>query len=122
MMSGCCGGIITLVKITLMPQVLEPGSGSRPGTNACYRARALIGRSGGLSAQPRDAPHPPAPRPPLPSQVALAMQKAGKSVNVGHHIPYVMCKIPGAASPAERARHPDEVARSDGKLEVDVEW
>ncbi|CAM9985239.1 unnamed protein product [Ectocarpus fasciculatus] len=55
-------------------------------------------------------------------QVALAMMKAGKSVNVGHHIPYVMCKIEGATSPAERARHPDDVLRSGGKLEVDVEW
>ncbi|CAM9853488.1 unnamed protein product, partial [Laminaria digitata] len=54
--------------------------------------------------------------------VALAMMKAGKSVNVGHHIPYVMCKIPGATSPAERARHPDDVLRSGGELEVDVEW
>lgn len=50
------------------------------------------------------------------------MMKAGKSVNVGHHIPYVMCKIEGATSPAERARHPDDVLRSNGQLEVDVEW
>lgn len=55
-------------------------------------------------------------------QVALSMVKAGKSVNVRHHIPYVMCKIPEAKSPAERARHPDDVLRSDGQLEVDVEW
>ncbi len=55
-------------------------------------------------------------------QVALAMMKAGKSVNVGHHIPYVMCSIKGASSPAERARHPDDVIRSNGELEVDVEW
>ncbi|CAM9990149.1 unnamed protein product, partial [Choristocarpus tenellus] len=55
-------------------------------------------------------------------QVALMMQKVGKSVNVGHHIPYVMCKVPGASSPAERARHPEEVLRSNGELEVDVEW
>lgn len=55
-------------------------------------------------------------------QVALSMVKAGKSVNVGHHIPYVMCNIPEAKSPAEKARHPDDVLRSDGQLEVDVEW
>lgn len=58
----------------------------------------------------------------FPFQVALAMMKAGKSVNVGHHIPYVMCKIEGATSPAERARHPDDILRSNGQLEVDVEW
>ncbi|CAN0440873.1 unnamed protein product [Discosporangium mesarthrocarpum] len=54
--------------------------------------------------------------------VALAMQKVGKTVNVGNHIPYVMCKIEGASSPAERARHPEDVLRSNGELQVDVEW
>lgn len=108
-------------------------------------------------------------------QVALNMVKQGKTVNVGDHIPYVVCNPtpeapstpspaaaatagaggaddapgakpspssatsplggPAAASPvappkrtsgkvsaASRAKHPTEVARSKGLLQVDVEW
>lgn len=53
-------------------------------------------------------------------RVALAMMKAGKPVNTGDHIPYVVCE--GEGSAAERAYHPDEVRRSNGALLVDVEW
>ena len=50
------------------------------------------------------------------------MMKDGKPVNVGDHIPYVICLKEGAKSPAERAFHPDEVSRSNGDIKVDVEW
>lgn len=53
-------------------------------------------------------------------RVALAMMKAGKPVNTGDHIPYVVCE--GEGSAAERAYHPEEVRRSNGALLVDVEW
>ncbi|GAB5035819.1 dna polymerase alpha catalytic [Nannochloropsis oceanica] len=55
-------------------------------------------------------------------QVALAMMKAGKPVNVGDHIEYVICEKEGAKAAAERAFHPDDVQRSEGELKVDVEW
>jgi DNA polymerase alpha subunit A len=60
-------------------------------------------------------------------QVALAMLKEGKPVNTGDHIPYVICvdTAPGAVqatSFAQRAFHPDAVAKSEGKLAVDYEW
>lgn len=51
-------------------------------------------------------------------QVALAMMKAGKPVNVGDHIEYVICEKEGAKSAAERAFHPDDVERSEGELKV----
>jgi DNA polymerase elongation subunit (family B) len=53
-----------------------------------------------------------------PVQVALAMMKEGKAVNVGDHIPYVICEKEGAKSAADRSYHPDEVLRSDGALKV----
>jgi len=81
-------------------------------------------------------------------QVALGMLKAGKVVNTGDHIPYVICTttreqfeapppaaeggseepLPRAAAAAasrsfaERAFHPDEIAGSAGRLQVDVDW
>jgi DNA polymerase alpha subunit A len=56
-------------------------------------------------------------------QVALKMVDAGRPVNVGDHIPYVIC-VQGeeGASPPQRARHPDEVRRSQGELTLDIEW
>lgn len=54
------------------------------------------------------------------------MLQAGKHVNVGDHIPYVICTKDSAktdsGSPADRAFHPEEVLRSEGKLILDVEW
>ncbi|CAM9231445.1 unnamed protein product [Chrysoparadoxa australica] len=56
-------------------------------------------------------------------QVALAMLKAGKPVNVGNHIPYVICESENKNAPAaERAHHPEEVIRSAGQLKPDVNW
>lgn len=56
-------------------------------------------------------------------QVALKMLAADKPVNIGDHIPYVICKEgEEGALPASRARHPDDVKRSDGALTIDVEW
>jgi DNA polymerase alpha subunit A len=64
-------------------------------------------------------------------QVAKMMLGANKPVNKGDHIPYVItaplqkegddpnAKVPSAA---ERARHPEEIARSNGVLKPDVEW
>ena len=46
------------------------------------------------------------------------MMKAGKPVNVGDHIEYVICEKEGAKSAAERAFHPDDVERSEGELKV----
>jgi len=71
-------------------------------------------------------------------QVAIAMEKAGKVVSVGDHIPYVICQRAAAAGAggggevepsaagnkgvADRAYHPDEVRRSHGALRPDVDW
>jgi DNA polymerase alpha subunit A len=65
-------------------------------------------------------------------QVAKMMLKANRPVNVGDHIPYVITKCDASCedeskdkkdkSPAERARHPDEIRRSGGVLKPDVEW
>lgn len=76
----------------------------------------------GLNKSPKDYPDCKG-QPHL--QVALKMLKENKPVNIGDHIPYVICKEHASndsLSPAERAHHPDEVARSDGKLSIDVEW
>ena len=78
------------------------------------------------------------PPPHRSPQVATRMLAAGKTVNVGDHIPYVICTeeaaaaattggSPGqpaasSASIAGRAFHPDEVKKSNGALKVDVEW
>ena len=49
--------------------------------------------------------------------------QANKPVNIGDHIPYVICKEGEEKStPADRAHHPDEVMRSKGELTVDYEW
>jgi DNA polymerase alpha subunit A len=55
--------------------------------------------------------------------VATKMVEAGIPVNVGDHIPYVICTQgdEGATAP-QRARHPDEVRRSNGELTLDIEW
>lgn len=55
-------------------------------------------------------------------QVAIRMIAAGKPVNTGDHIPYVICnsvaveggksKVGGSVGAALRARHPDELRRS----------
>jgi DNA polymerase alpha subunit A len=58
-------------------------------------------------------------------QVALRMVAANMPVNVGDHIPYIICKAGGGTedkSCAQRAHHPDEIFRSEGALLVDIEW
>jgi DNA polymerase alpha subunit A len=56
-------------------------------------------------------------------QVALQMLKANKPVNIGDHIPYVICmQGPEGSTPPQRAYHPDEVIRSKGELTIDNEW
>lgn len=56
-------------------------------------------------------------------QVALAMIKKGQPVKVGDIVQYVVCEKEGAKSPADRAFHPEEVAKcDDGSLKLDVEW
>jgi len=77
----------------------------------------------GLNKSPKDYPDCKG-QPHL--QVALKMLKENKPVNIGDHIPYVICKehehADSSSSPAERAHHPDEVTRSHGKLSIDIEW
>jgi DNA polymerase alpha subunit A len=56
-------------------------------------------------------------------QVALRMIKANRPVNVGDHIPYVICTTPEGAIPAHRAYHPDEIRRGqEGEYVIDYEW
>lgn len=65
-------------------------------------------------------------------QVALRMLANNKPVNIGDHIPYVICinstktdedtKSQSSSLIASRAYHPDEVSRSEGTLTVDYEW
>lgn len=46
-------------------------------------------------------------------QVALQMLKANKPVNIGDHIPYVIClQGPEGSHAAQRAYHPDDVTRA----------
>ena len=95
----------------------------------------------GLNKSPKDYPDVKG-QPHL--QVALKLLKANKPVNIGDHIPYVICNevepvsadTPvkeeekddkdkakrGKVPAADRAHHPDEVLRSNGGLTVDVEW
>ena len=94
----------------------------------------------GLNKSPKDYPDAKG-QPHL--QVALRMLAAGKPVNVGDHIPYVICcesaapatgGSPGqatdgaaasstaSASIATRSYHPDEVKKSNGALKPDIEW
>jgi DNA polymerase alpha subunit A len=64
-------------------------------------------------------------------QVAMVMLKNNRPVNTGDHIPYIITvseeaeaedKKPKSSSSAERARHPEEILRSNGALKPDVEW
>jgi len=63
-------------------------------------------------------------------QVAKMMLKAKRPVNTGDHIPYIITEEleQGSASDgkkksaAERARHPEEIQRSNGILKPDIEW
>ena len=79
----------------------------------------------GLSKHPND--YPDAKSQPH-VHVAKMMLKESRPVNTGDHIPYVITAVPdgtetsGKGSVAERARHPEEIARSGGALKPDVEW
>eukprot|EP00698_Gefionella_okellyi_P007248 TRINITY_DN1759_c3_g1_i1.p1 TRINITY_DN1759_c3_g1~~TRINITY_DN1759_c3_g1_i1.p1 ORF type:complete len:1451 (-),score=432.17 TRINITY_DN1759_c3_g1_i1:59-4213(-) len=54
-------------------------------------------------------------------KVAQRLRQAGRSVLIGEHIPYVICKSESNAV-AEKAYHPTEVAKSNGALVLDIEW
>jgi DNA polymerase alpha subunit A len=57
-------------------------------------------------------------------QVALAMIKANKPVNIGDHIPYIIClesEKENATAP-QRAYHPDDLRREPEKFHIDYEW
>ena len=85
----------------------------------------------GLSKHPND--YPDAKSQPH-VQVAKAMLQAGTLVNTGDYIPYIITAplTDNAATSernfkketayADRARHPKEVHRSNGKLKPDVDW
>jgi DNA polymerase alpha subunit A len=83
----------------------------------------------GLNKAPKDYPDAKG-QPHL--QVAIRMLSAGKNVNAGDHVPYVICTPDSAADflelsaaptlVAARALHPDEYNRSNGVLKLDVEW
>jgi len=81
----------------------------------------------GLSKHPKDYPDGKSQ---AHVQVAKMMLENGRPVNTGDHIPYIITaplenvadksgKVP---TPAERARHPDEIARSGGVLKPDIEY
>jgi DNA polymerase alpha subunit A len=70
----------------------------------------------GLNKNPKDYPDTKG-QPHL--QVALAMLKANKPVNIGDHIPYVICTQGSENLEATmRAHHPDEILRSPDVLIV----
>jgi len=83
----------------------------------------------GLSKHPNDYPDGKS-QPHV--QVARMMLKVNRPVNTGDHIPYIITRPQESGdgeqtndkklSPAERARHPEEIQRSGGKLKPDVEW
>ena len=82
----------------------------------------------GLSKHPND--YPDAKSQPH-VQVARMMLKNNRPVNTGDHIPYVITapiedessdEPTKALTVSERARHPEEIARSGGVLKPDVEW
>jgi DNA polymerase alpha subunit A len=82
----------------------------------------------GLSKHPNDYPDGKS-QPHV--QVAKMMLKANRPVNTGDHIPYIIINTEGSdekettsasSSPAERARHPEDIMRSGGLLKPDVEW
>lgn len=82
----------------------------------------------GLSKHPNDYPDGRA----LPHvHVAKMMIKNNRRLTVGDHIPYVITEplenneavsAKASKSATDRARHPDEIARSGGVLKPDVEW
>jgi DNA polymerase alpha subunit A len=83
----------------------------------------------GLSKHPSDYPDAKS----LPHvHVANAMLKNDRLVNKGDHIPYIITadvetknesgEMKKPLSTAERARHPDDIIRSNGSLMPDVEW
>jgi len=82
----------------------------------------------GLSKHPNDYPDAKS----MPHvQVAKAMLKNNKPVNMGDHIPYIVTaqvnregeEGPKADVPViERVYHPDDIARSKGTLVPDYEW
>ena len=87
----------------------------------------------GLSKHPNDYPDGNT----LPHvYVAKMMLKDNRLVNTGDHIPYIITAPlekdtastdepqphVKAASVTERARHPDDIARSNGLLKPDIEW
>lgn len=82
----------------------------------------------GLSKHPNEYPDAKA-QPHV--QVAKMMLQNNRPVNTGDHIPYIITSPPPqdpnqpavkVPSATERARHPEEIARSDGALKPDVEW
>jgi len=80
----------------------------------------------GLSKHPNDYPDGKS-QPHV--QVARMMLKVNRPVNTGDHIPYIITKPEDSdggdqksLSSAERARHPEDITRSEGKLKPDVEW
>ena len=80
----------------------------------------------GLSKHPNDYPDGKA----LPHvHVAKMMIQNKRRITVGDHIPYIITEPLETAddkekskSATERARHPDEIARSNGVLKPDIEW
>jgi DNA polymerase alpha subunit A len=70
-----------------------------------------------LTKSPQEYPNPKA-HPHV--QVALKMQNQGKPARVGDFIPYVICE--GDLPMAERAYHPDVIAKAGGALTIDYEW
>ena len=81
----------------------------------------------GLSKHPNDYPDGKS-QPHV--QVAKAMLAQNRVVNVGDHIPYIITEATDSEAAqskkknasAERARHPEEIARSKGSLKPDIEW
>ena len=74
----------------------------------------------GLNKNPKDYPDSKS-QPHL--LVALRMLAENKPVNIGDHIPYVICLQGADGTPAtQRAHHPDEVFKSKGELTIDIEW
>lgn len=82
----------------------------------------------GLSKHPND--YPDAKSQPH-VQVAKSMLANNRPVNTGDHIPYIITAPPDSDEPrnikkessaAERARHPEEIVRSNGELKPDVMW
>ena len=85
----------------------------------------------GLSKHPKD--YPDAKSQPH-VQVAKMLLQENRPVNTGDHIPYIITaplssdgpenerNVKKEPSATERARHPEEVLRSQGKLKPDVLW